>query len=38
MELVEVIKKRRSMRRYKPDKIPKEDFMILDVAFYSYKQ
>jgi len=25
MELVEVIKKRRSIRRYKPDEIPKED-------------
>jgi len=36
MELVEVIKKRRSIRRYKPDEIPKED--VYDMAFYSYKQ
>ena len=34
MELVEVIKKRRSIRRYKPDEIPREDI----VVFYSYKQ
>ena len=38
MELIEVIKKRRSICRFKPDEISKEDFMILDVVFYSYKQ
>lgn len=29
MELAEVIKKRRSMRRFKPDKIPIANFEIL---------
>jgi len=36
MELVEVIKKRRGIRRHKLDEIPKED--VYDVVFYSYKQ
>jgi len=34
MELVEVIKKRRSIRRYKPDEIPKED--IYDIVRAAY--